>query len=1233
MNSYKSVKLFEPKEWPKLSSIVFDDSQYEAYKTALMKRFVLIQGPPGTGKTYVGLKIVQTLYHNRMVWNNNPRNMKPIVIICYTNHALDQFLEGMLEFTTNIVRIGGRSKSEKLIDNTLSAVRLKRKDLCPRELNYKIAVTFGKLERMHFEITTLDKQINNCCVDLLNPEFFLRESGDKKWIKWQIKSLLTNYSNEFDLALIKWLTDCEYSDQNDRKAVVLKPLNRFDVLSQVDENGNTCHRIGGDSNVELDVGEVDVKRIQESRVVDREMDIELKTEAAAEDSPGVCNTIFLSNKKSLNGISRKVRNRLLSEMSVQLVSTDVMTNGEAFRISDVTQLSYVDRWRLYRLWVREYTTSRKRRLDAIQALYESELPFLKNLFLQKDLHLIGGIAIVGMTTTGASKFRPILEAIDPQIVVVEEAAEVMESHIVTSLTKNTEHLILIGDHRQLRPQSAVWELSKRYNLDVSLFERMILNGMPFHQLRLQHRMRPEICKLLVPYIYSRLDDHDIVRHYDDVTGVKRNLYFINHTNRESGSGERMSRLNEFEAKFIIRLAKHLMYQNYDKTQITILTPYSSQYLLINRLLRADSMFEGMRACIVDNYQGEENELILLSFVRSNDQNEIGFLRTVNRVNVALSRAKRGLYCVGNFDHFIKSSDLWSQLMIYVSKADAIGRSLQLCCPNHPNGDDICVETVADFDRKSPFGGCTQSYAHDLPCGHACPQHVCHVSHQFIRCQIHCKQPLKCGHICPNKCHFPDDCPPCVVLVPKVVPKCGHEVEELCSGDGFCYYPCDKTLECGHQCDNACGEDCQTACTVELMKTVEGCGHSLLFQCSRSAVCYRLCGKPLSCGHECSLSCPEPCDESKCMVTVRRRFESCGHEVVMLCSQKLESIECQEIMDVELDCGHVYAISCNKKKYFSKSIDNCSQKCDTQLVCGHRCEGTCVQCNQSRLHVKCDKVCEKMLICGHKCESVCGDNCPPCDQICHNSCRHQSCVHTCGQPCIRCPKACQWRCEHKSCRKRCYEPCDRDYCPLACQKRLQCGHKCIGLCGEICPDLCLTCDKWRANDYLYGIEELFELNKKNLCLNDQNLPKQNQLNELILLSQKSLPNNRIVRPMIAQLLQDLQSATQIDGVYGILSREQLFAIENKLLVIKYLMETMKELHVNGQHITDNFAAIEMPQLFRRMRKFLKFIGTDFVNTGQQIHDCGLEVRFFAVFGQLLLSLKDVVSDTDIKALTV
>ncbi len=104
-----------------------------------------------------------------------------------------------------------------------------------------------------------------------------------------------------------------------------------------------------------------------------------------------------------------------------------------------------------------------------------------------------------------------------KIIVVEEAAEVLESHVVTALTDSCEHLILIG-HKQLRPSPNVYKLAKKYHLEVSLFERMVNNGVPCEILQEQHRMRPQISSLMLN-IYPELRDHPTVLNYENIKGM------------------------------------------------------------------------------------------------------------------------------------------------------------------------------------------------------------------------------------------------------------------------------------------------------------------------------------------------------------------------------------------------------------------------------------------------------------------------------------------------------------------------------------------------------------------------------------------------------------------------------------------------------------------------------------------------------------------------------------------
>ena len=131
-----------------------------------------------------------------------------------------------------------------------------------------------------------------------------------------------------------------------------------------------------------------------------------------------------------------------------------------------------------------------------------------------------------------------LQAIKPAITIVEEAAEVLEAHVITSLTPGCQHLILIGDHQQLRPNPTVYNLQINYDFDVSLFERMVKNGMEFARLCLQHRMRPEIAKLLDHiYLDPKLENHDSVLRFESIRGVQRNLFFLEHSKHKVNSFE------------------------------------------------------------------------------------------------------------------------------------------------------------------------------------------------------------------------------------------------------------------------------------------------------------------------------------------------------------------------------------------------------------------------------------------------------------------------------------------------------------------------------------------------------------------------------------------------------------------------------------------------------------------------------------------------------------------------
>ena len=171
-------------------------------------------------------------------------------------------------------------------------------------------------------------------------------------------------------------------------------------------------------------------------------------------------------------------------------------------------------------------------MQICQVEFEEALARDKEVTTMEEYSVLREARVIGMTTTCAARYRPILQKICPKIVLVEEAAVVLEAHIITSLTKGCQHLILIGDHQQLRPTPAVYELAKKYKLDVSLFERMVNVGIQGERLSVQRRMRPEIASLM-RHIYTDLENHKSVAKYEDIKGMKKNMFFINHSHLDT----------------------------------------------------------------------------------------------------------------------------------------------------------------------------------------------------------------------------------------------------------------------------------------------------------------------------------------------------------------------------------------------------------------------------------------------------------------------------------------------------------------------------------------------------------------------------------------------------------------------------------------------------------------------------------------------------------------------------
>ena len=673
------------------------------------------------------------------------------------------------------------------------------------------------------------------------------------------------------------------------------------------------------------------------------------------------------------------------EIRRNILSEEFMTGDEEMHLDDIYRLETKDRWRLYRLWRKRAEEYHQKLFLTRQNEYDQAVEREQEIIRMEEYEVLREACVIGMTTTCAAKYRSILKEIRPRIVIVEEAAEVLEAHIIASLTPGCQHLILIGDHQQLRPTPAVYDLAKRYKLDVSLFERMVNVGIQCETLNVQHRMRPEISALM-KHIYDDLENHESVEKYEDIKGMKKNMFFINHNYMEDSCNQSHSHVNEHEAKFLVALCRHLMQQGYRADQITLLTTYTGQMYAIRDCLQEedaireslraenDPSVRGVRVTTVDNFQGEENDIILLSLVRSNKDEKVGFIKIVNRACVALSRARKGFYCIGNFGLLSKHSDIWKKIVTDLKASSSIGNVLPVVCQIH--NDEISVKTAEDFNTKVPMGGCQRPCAVRLKCGHACPL-ACHPSdrdHVEFRCQKPCEK---------------------------------------------------KRARCDHTCPKRCWEVCEQNCEIEVEKELPICGHTMLVRCDTNPVmlkCQKRCEKDLSCGHRCQSKCGESCTE-ECREIVKKTDWLCGHLVSIACSATPN--DCFHPCEATLECGHPCSGTCGECR-MGRIHKRCKLHCGRVLICSHscmsRCKESCPPCS-----AKCEN------LCGHsECPEKCGEPCTPCHEECLWKCPHHACTKKCSEMCER---------------PRCNEPCNQvlscghDCCGL-------CKEECI--CAECTP---------------------------------------------------------------------------------------------------------------------------------------------------------------------------------------
>ncbi|KIK99652.1 hypothetical protein PAXRUDRAFT_30364 [Paxillus rubicundulus Ve08.2h10] len=638
------------------NSIKLDNWQALSLLAGLNQRVSLIQGPPGTGKSFIGALLAKAL-HNF--------TEQTILVVCHTDHALDQFLEDLLKIEipeSNIVRLGG----------------------CPNPSVAHFSLQ-GQTEERYSHSKAEWAVVDN----LKFRAEFLHER-----LETSFRTFLASKISLKDI-----LSHIEFEDSD-----------YFDAFQVSESTGRTSRM--GRSRAEID-----------------------STHLISQWSRGWSAGIFedephVQTAHAIWGMTSDSRQQKLAD----------------WRLA-ISRAMVEDIWTVGR--------------DYNECQDELSRTFGAALLKQKR--------IIGCTTTGAAKFTDDIRAACPGVLLVQEAGKILESHVLAALGTSTTQMILIGDHKQLRPKVNKYELTVEqgsgYDLNKSLFERLVHKGFPHVTLQAQYRMRPEISALIRGLTYPGLTDALGTKNRDNIRGIQSNVVFMDHTYSEDDEkriadrgdcGSVFSKQNQFEAAMVMKIVRYFVQQGYGSENMVILTPYLGQLTLLHDTLKDDTepilndldahdlchagrlsttpsspgpRKTRIRLATIDNHQGEESDIVIASLTRSNADGAIGFMNSPERLNVLLSRARNGLILIGNSNTFQRSKtggDLWRELFGLLEDGGHMFDGFPIKCGQHPTKTAL-IKVPTDFDKVSPDGGCTESCGALLNCKIHCCSKRCHPS--------------------------------------------------------------------------------------------------------------------------------------------------------------------------------------------------------------------------------------------------------------------------------------------------------------------------------------------------------------------------------------------------------------------------------------------------------------------------------------------------------------------------
>lgn len=296
----------------------------------------------------------------------------------------------------------------------------------------------------------------------------------------------------------------------------------------------------------------------------------------------------------------------------------------------------------------------------------------KQLTRAAEREILSSANVVCCTCVGAGD--PRLSKMKFRNVLIDESTQSAEPECMIPLVLGCKQVVLVGDHKQLGPVIMNKKAAKA-GLNQSLFERLVKLGLTPIRLNVQYRMHPCLSEFPSNMFYegslqNGVTIHERLRRDVDFPWPVADMpmMFWSNLGNEEISASGTSYLNRTEASNVEKIVTRFFKAGVKPADIGVITPYEGQRSYIVSTMQNTGTFKKefykeVEVASVDAFQGREKDFIVLSCVRSNENQGIGFLSDPRRLNVALTRAKYGLVIIGN-PKVLSKHELWHHLLVH-----------------------------------------------------------------------------------------------------------------------------------------------------------------------------------------------------------------------------------------------------------------------------------------------------------------------------------------------------------------------------------------------------------------------------------------------------------------------------------------------------------------------------------------------------------------------------------------